>query len=55
LISRGAEARDADEDGVGEIRVVSTVQFVVTTPDGQQTYRRSIADGKNTVTLTVSP
>lgn len=49
------EARDADGNDVGEVRVVSTVQFVVSTPNGQQTYRRSIADGKNAFTLTVSP
>lgn len=49
------EARDADGNDVGKIQVVSTVQFVVTTPDGQQTYQRSITDGKNAFTLTVSP
>lgn len=49
------EARDAEGNRLGEIRVASTVQFVVTTSNGRQTYRRSIADGKNTVTLTVSP
>lgn len=49
------EARDPDGNRLGEMRVAATVQFVVTTPNGRQTYRRSITDGKNTVTLPLSP
>lgn len=32
-----------------------SLQFVVTTPDGAQTYRRTITDGKNAFALAVSP
>ena len=49
------EARDAQENRLGEIRVASTVQFIVTTSNGRQTYQRSVVDGKNSFTLTVSP
>lgn len=49
------EARDAQENRLGEIRIASTVQFVVTTSNGRQTYQRSVVDGKNSFTLTVSP
>jgi hypothetical protein len=49
------EARDTEGNRLGEIQVASTVQFVVTISNGRETYRRSITDGKNTFTLTVSP
>lgn len=45
------EARDAQENRLGEIQVASAVQFVVTTPNGRQTYRRLISEGTNMFTL----
>lgn len=49
------EARDATGVRLGTLRVAPTVQFVVTTPDGAQTYRRTMTDGKNTPTPAVLP
>ena len=47
------DVRDANGNRLGEMRVTPTVQFVVTTPTGQQTYRRSVEDGTNSFTLTL--
>lgn len=49
------EARDATGVRLGTVQVVPTVQFVVMTQNGRQTYQRSVVDGKNSFTLTVSP
>jgi hypothetical protein len=49
------DVRDANGNLLGRAEVAREVQIVVATPSGRQTYRRSITDGKNTVTLTVSP
>ena len=49
------DVRDANGNLLGRAEVAGEAQVVVATPSGRQTYRRSITDGKNTVTLTVSP
>lgn len=46
-----------DPSGVvrGELTVSPTVEFVVTTENDVQTFRRTVAEGENTLTLSVSP
>lgn len=49
------EARDAEGIVLGRIDVSPTVEFVVTTETGVQTFRRTVAEGENTLTLSLSP
>mgnify|MGYP006284224817 CR=1 FL=1 len=49
------EVRDADRIVRGRIDVSPTVEFVVTTENGVQTFRRTVAEGENTLTLSLSP
>lgn len=49
------EARDPSGIVLGRIDVSPTVEFVVTTENDVQTFRRTVAEGENTLTLPVSP
>ncbi|HKL89277.1 MAG TPA: hypothetical protein VJ884_09745, partial [Salinibacter sp.] len=49
------EVRDADRIVRGRIDVSPTVEFVVTTENDVQTFRRTVAEGENTLTLSISP
>jgi len=49
------EARDAEGIVLGRIDVSPTVEIVVTTETGVQTFRRTVAEGENTLTLSLSP
>lgn len=46
-----------DEEGVaqGTAGVSPTVELIVTTEEGVQTFRRTVAEGENTLTLSLSP
>jgi hypothetical protein len=39
----------------GTVSVSPTVEFVVTTETGVETVRRTVAEGENTLTLSLSP
>jgi len=49
------EVRDAERIVLGRIDVSPTVEFVVTTENDVQTFRRTVAEGENTLTLSISP
>lgn len=49
------DLRDADGNDLGSTTVSKTVEFIVRTPNGQQTYRRSVTEGENMFTLALSP
>ena len=47
--------RDQQGTMLGEMTVAPTVEFVVTTETGVQTFRRTVSEGENTLTLSLSP
>lgn len=49
------EVRDPDGVTLDTMRVSPTVEFVVTAENGRQTFRRTVSEGENTLTLSVSP
>lgn len=49
------EVRDTEAIVRGAIEVSPTVEFVVTTDAGVETVRRTVAEGENMLTLTVTP
>lgn len=49
------QVRDAQGIVQGTARASPIVEFVVTTEEGVQTFRRTVAEGENTLTLSLSP
>ncbi len=49
------EVRDENQILLDTMQVSPTVEFAVTTENGRQTFQRTVSEGENTLTLSVSP